>query len=66
MKSKSELQLEREIRILKTKLRIAENSKEILKRDLDRIKHGIKTTNAEMIVDGNDMIDWGWQLKIDL
>lgn len=25
-----------------------------------RIKHGIKTTEGTMIVDGKDMYDWGW------
>lgn len=31
-----------------------------LKKELKRIKNGIKTGDITMIVDGNDMIDWGW------
>lgn len=28
--------------------------------ELQRIKEGIRTNDICMIVDGNDMIDWGW------
>ena len=36
-----------------------------LKRELERIKDGIKRCDATMIVDGNDMYDWGWQKQTD-
>lgn len=31
-----------------------------LRKELLRIKHGIKHLEVTMIVDGNDMADWGW------
>ncbi len=31
-----------------------------LKAELSRIKEGVRHCNATMIVDGNDMFDWGW------
>jgi len=30
------------------------------KTELERIKEGIKQCKITMIVDGNDMVDWGW------
>lgn len=33
---------------------------QILTDELNRIKTGIKKLDICMIVDGNDMIDWGW------
>jgi hypothetical protein len=32
----------------------------LLEEQLDRLKEGIKTCNITMVVDGNDMCDWGW------
>jgi len=31
-----------------------------LEAELDRLKEGIKRAEVTMVVDGNDMIDWGW------
>lgn len=31
-----------------------------LEREVERLKTGIKTNDVTMIVDGNDMCDWGW------
>ncbi len=39
-----------------------EKEVETLKLELKRIKDGIKRANTTMIVDGNDMADWGWTL----
>lgn len=30
------------------------------KKELSRIKDGIKRCQGTMIIDGNDMFDWGW------
>lgn len=42
---------------------IIESPEEKIKRleaELERIKDGIKRKERTMIIDGNDMIDWGW------
>jgi hypothetical protein len=31
-----------------------------LEKELERIKGGIKRCDSVLIVDGNDMADWGW------
>jgi len=38
---------------------------EELSKELERIKHGIKTGDICLIVDGNDMADWGWVTQND-
>lgn len=29
--------------------------------EVERLKHGVKTCDGTMVVDGNDMYDWGWE-----
>lgn len=50
----------KEIRDLKRKFGVKDKEIKSLSRELARIKNGIKTIDIAMIVDGNDMIDWGW------
>lgn len=56
----TEQTLLKEIRDLKRKLEAKDKENTSLVRELARIKHGIKRVDIALIVEGNDMTDWGW------
>jgi hypothetical protein len=52
--------LKQENLALLAKIEDLEGNMELLQEQLNGIKEGIKTCKFTMIVDGNDMLDWGW------